>query len=128
MQTNTELARQVFDAAERADTATLRSLCADDVGFSTNGGRPMNLEAFLRFNSVTIAAVRNPRYENIVTRETSDGFVEEHDFCATLPDGTEARVPACLVATIVNGKLTSLREYFDSRAAAKVAAAVQTRS
>jgi len=39
-----------------------------------------------------------------------------------LPDGTELRFTACVVATVNEGKITQLREYFDSAAVASLAA------
>jgi ketosteroid isomerase-like protein len=46
--------------------------------------------------------------------------VEEHDFCATLPDGSEFRSSGCVVATVSGDRIAGIREYIDLGAAAHV--------
>jgi ketosteroid isomerase-like protein len=125
MPTNAELARQLFDAFERGDADAVRRIVAPTAAISQNGGPVMDIAALLQFAASIRAVVPDQRYENIVTRETSDGFVEEHDFAGTLADGTAIRLPACGVTTIADGRITSLREYLDTRAATKLFAALQ---
>jgi len=125
MPTNAELARQLFDAFERADTEAVRALCAPGCQFSQNGAEPNSMDGLLAFSGAIARAVPDQHYDHIVTSETTDGFVEEHRFAGTLADGTAIRIPACVVATVVDGRITSLREYLDSRAATKLTAALQ---
>ena len=68
--------------------------------------------------------VKDFHYENAVRSATESGFVEEHQVCGTLPDGGELNLAVCVVAQLRDGKISVLREYFDSRAAAKLLAAL----
>jgi ketosteroid isomerase-like protein len=55
---------------------------------------------------------------------TVAGFVEEHSVKGTLPGGNTLDLAVCVVAEIRGGKVTDIREYFDSAAAADLAAAL----
>ena len=57
-------------------------------------------------------------YANPVRSDTDDGFVEEHTITGTLADGTKLNARICVVATVADGKVASLREYIDTGAAA----------
>jgi len=75
-------------------------------------------ELFRAFADGDDDAVRHlcaPDLENPIRSETSNGFVEEHDVCGTLPDGTKLRFSACVVATVSESKITQLREYFEGK-------------
>jgi len=82
----------------------------------------MNLATLLMFSAAVRSVVKNFRYENPIQSEMPTGFVEEHDVCGTLPDGTELRFSACVVGTVSESKIVQLREYFDSAAVASLAA------
>src|SRR6187551_2867172 len=125
MPTNAQLARQLFDAFEGADTDAVRALCAPTATFSQNGAEPNSIDGLLAFSGAIARAIPDQHYDHIVTSETPEGFVEEHHFAGTLADGTAILIPACVVATVVDGRITSLREYLDSRAGAKLFAALQ---
>ena len=122
---NAELARKLFDALEGGDNEAARALCSAGCEMSQNGGAPVGIEAMLGFSDAIGRVVANRRYVDFVTRETSDGFVEEHDFVATLLDGTELRAAVCVVASVTGGKVTSLREYVDTRAMTPLLKALQ---
>lgn len=57
-------------------------------------------------------------YADAIRSATATGFVEEHAVRGTLPDGSRLDLPVCVVADVVDGKKTNLREYFDTGAAA----------
>ena len=117
-----KLAAALFWAFVEGDDETVQHLCAPDLQAIQNGGAPMNLATLLMFSAAVRSVVKDFRYENPIRSETADGFVEEHDVCGTLPDGTELRFSACVVATVSESKITQLREYFDSAAVASLAA------
>ena len=124
MAPNEKLARALFDAFEAGDIAAARELCADDFAGSQNGGPAMDREALLGFVAAVHARVENFRYEEIECAATATGFVEEHAVRATLPDGQELDLKLCVVGTVVDGKITSLREYLDTAKAAALAKAL----
>ncbi len=118
---NTEIAKSLFQAFEDGDNEAVRRLCAADFQATQNGGPPIDLTTVLAFSSAVQSVVTDFRYETPKRSATPGGFVEEHDVCGTLPDGTSIRLAVCVVAEVEAGKITRLREYFDSAAAAGLA-------
>ena len=41
------------------------------------------------------------------------GFLQEHVLCGTAPDGSAVAMPACIVATVADGRITRMHEYLD---------------
>ena len=124
MSNNLELAAAFFTASGAGDADGLTAFCAPDFVGTQNGGPDMNLKSLVWLATTVKKALPDFRYENAVRSETSTGFVEEHDVCATLPDGKALRIPICVVADVSDGKVTAMREYFDSAAAAPLMAAL----
>jgi ketosteroid isomerase-like protein len=114
---NTQLAISIFDAFTRGDAAAARTLCAPDFRVRQNGGAAMNLETLLGFTAAVLKVVKGFRYEDAVRSATATGFVEEHAVRGTLPDGSSLELAVCVVAKVQGGKITDVREYFDSKAA-----------
>ena len=119
---NTDIAKSLFQAFEDRDDESVRRLCAADFQAIQNGGPPIDLTTVLAFSSAVQSVVTDFRYINPKRSVTPGGFVEEHDVCGTLPDGAIIRLSVCVVAEVKQGKITRLREYFDSAAAAGLAA------
>src|SRR5437868_7138660 len=109
---NTALAEQLFRAISTNDAETVRALCSPDAVLRQNG-RPntTKLDGLLASIAFLHSRITNYRYENPVRVATENGFVEEHDFCATAPDGSEVRIPACVVAVVEDGRLVQMHEY-----------------
>lgn len=114
---HTQLAISIFDAFTRGDEAAVRTLCAPDFRARQNGSGAMSLEALLGFTAAVLQVVKGFRYEDAVRSSTATGFVEEHAVRGTLPDGSALDLAVCVVAVVKGGKITDVREYFDSRAA-----------
>jgi ketosteroid isomerase-like protein len=125
MGSHSDIARAFFVATAAGDKAAIRSLCSANLSATQNGGPTMDVEALARFAAAVKRVVPDFRYENAVRADTATGFVEEHDVCGTLPDGTGMRLAVCVVAAVSQGKITSLREYLDSAAAAGLIKALQ---
>jgi len=53
------------------------------------------------------------RHDDVRRQRTEHGFVQQHVLRATTPSGAELSVPACIVVTIRDGKVTRLDEYID---------------
>ncbi|MFK8029876.1 MAG: nuclear transport factor 2 family protein [Gammaproteobacteria bacterium] len=120
----TTLAESIFEAFTHGDTDAVRTLCSPDLKAIQNGGVPMDLETLIGFSLAVRSVVKNFRYEDAVRSETESGFVEEHSVRGELPTGCELDLKVCVVAVVSDGKITEMREYFDSTAAAGVAAAL----
>lgn len=118
------VARTFFDAIQAGDLATARGLCADGFKLTQNGGTPMDADALIAFTRAVLAKVPDFRYEECVRTETTTGFVEEHRVRGTMPDGTPLDLAACVIADVVDGRVTSAREYLDGLAAAPLAKAL----
>jgi ketosteroid isomerase-like protein len=114
---NAELANTLFAAFENGDADAVRSLCAADLQARQNLGKPMGVDGLVRFSAAVSGVVPDFRYEDRVVTATDGGFVEEHMVCGTLPDGSQLRLPACVVCEVRDGRIVSLREYLDTAAA-----------
>ena len=118
------IAERLFAALAAHDDPAVRDLCAPDLRVRQNGARPMNLETLLRFSGAVGRVVPDFHYCNAVRSATATGFVEEHSVRGTLPGGKTLDLTVCVVADIRDGKVTDVREYFDSAAAKDLAAAL----
>ncbi|GAA4041658.1 DUF4440 domain-containing protein [Erythrobacter jejuensis] len=119
-----DLADTLFRAFEAGDAEGARACLADDFALVQNGGRPMDRETLITFARAFRSVVSGYRYEKPQFSTTDSGFVREHEVCGTLPDGSELRFAACVVAEVTDGKITAVREYLDTPKAAGVAKAL----
>ncbi len=117
MSLNLDLAQQFFAASAAGNTEAMAALCAPDIVVRQNGGEPLGLKALLRFAAAVKAAAPDFRYENPGRYDMGEGFVEEHSVRGTAPDGTTFTIAVCVVATVSNGKISSMNEYLDTAAA-----------
>jgi uncharacterized protein len=58
--------------------------------------------------------IRGIRYEEIRRQATPTGFVQQHVMRGTAPSGKAFELAACIVCTVVGGRITRLDEYLDS--------------
>lgn len=123
--TNTDIAAAFFSALAAEDEQALRAICSYDVKPQQNGGPPLTLDTLLGFAKAVHSVVADFRYAEVVRSETSSGFVQEHVIRGALPNGKEVALAVCVVGDVQNGKITSVREYFDSASAADVLGAMQ---
>jgi len=121
---NTQLSAELFAALAANDAQRVGELCHADLSAIQNGGPAMTLRHLIGFTASVMQVVTEFRYENAVRGATPSGFVEEHDVCCTLPDDSTMRLKVCVVADVRDGKISALREYFDSAAAAGMVAAL----
>ena len=113
-----KIARRFFTALEVNDVESASALCAEGFQGSRNGGPAMDRDTLMQFTAAVHGVIPDFRYENAIRWETTSGFVEEHDICGTLPDGETFRLALCVVGEVADDKITRLREYVDTRAAA----------
>jgi uncharacterized protein len=65
--------------------------------------------------------IKDFRYEEVRFQPTPGGFVEQHLTNGTAPSGKAFSISACIVCTVVDGRITRLDEYLDSAQAANIA-------
>ncbi|MFK7805411.1 MAG: nuclear transport factor 2 family protein [Anaerolineae bacterium] len=121
---NRDLCEKLFAAFSSGDADGVRQLCTADLKASQNGGAPMNLDTLLHFTMAVLGVVKDFRYEDAIRSTTETGFVEEHNVRGTLPDGSKMELAVCVVGDVEGGKISRLREYVDSAAAAGLIAAL----
>jgi ketosteroid isomerase-like protein len=115
------LAIRFFDAIERGDIETVREIYADDavIWHNTDGKETTRAENLSVLNEF-IKAVSSRRYTERRLSAFEGGFVEQHRLVGSLANGAEISLPACIVCTVANGRITRLDEYFDSAVLAKL--------
>ncbi len=121
---NVAIAKALFAALSAHDDAAVRSLCSPDLRLSQNNGPVLDLETMLGFNNAVGAVVKEMAYYDEIRAATPTGFVEEHNVKGTMLDGTEFTIAACVVGEVADGKITEMREYFDTASASALIAAL----
>ncbi|XUU59751.1 nuclear transport factor 2 family protein [Erythrobacter sp. HA6-11] len=113
-----DLAEKFFAAVARGDVEGAKACCAGSFRGSQNGGPAMDREGLMEFSAAVKAIVPDFRYEETVRSATDTGFVEEHRVRGILPDGGQLDLMVCVVGEVEEGRITVLREYVDTAAAA----------
>jgi ketosteroid isomerase-like protein len=114
-----DIAERLFAAIEAGDIDTVRDLYDPDVEVWHNTDRVAQRRDE---NLATLAWVHRHlsgvTYEDVRRSATDDGFVQRHVLSATNRAGRRIEVPACIVASVRDGRVTRLDEYLDSAALA----------
>ena len=108
------LADQMFRAIETGDLDALRAVYSDDVVVWTNFDdteqpldRAMAIVGWL-------CSKLGDRHYDVKRRELiAGGFLQQHVLRGTAPDGTVVAMPACIVGTVTDGRITRVEEYLD---------------
>jgi uncharacterized protein len=111
------VADRLFAAIEAGDVGAVREAYdpAVEVRHNTDRavqGRDENLATL----SWVVRNLPGLRYTDVRRSATDDGFVQRHVLVATNRAGRRIEVPACIVATVRDGRITRLDEYLDSAA------------
>jgi ketosteroid isomerase-like protein len=118
-----DLADRFFAAITAADIDTVRAIYAPDaVIWHSHTNAEQSAFDNLRTLSWIGRNVKDFRYEDRRCEATESGFVEQHVVRGTAPSGEEFSISACIVCTVMDGRITRLSEYFDSAAAAALLA------
>jgi ketosteroid isomerase-like protein len=111
------VAERLFAAIEAGDVDAVRELYDPGVEVWHNTDRAVQGR---EENLATLAWVmRNLgglRYTDVRRSATDDGFVQRHVLVAINRAARRVEVPACIVATVRDGRVTRLDEYLDSTA------------
>jgi ketosteroid isomerase-like protein len=117
-----DVARRLFTAVSAGDIDTVRALYAPDAEiWHNNDGATQSVDDNLRVLTWIAGNVKDFRYDDVRCQPTSTGFVEQHMTRGTGPGGSEFAIPACVVCTVVDGRITRLDEYLDSAHVARIA-------
>lgn len=117
------LADRFFAAIERCDIDALRQLYADDAAIWHNYDpvdarlqRPagQTVDDNLELLRVLPNLILNIRYEVWHQERTATGFVRQHIVTGKTPDGSDVRLPVCVVARVADGRIDSFYEYLDA--------------
>ena len=115
MDANVDIAARLIAAIEVGDGDAVRALYADDfVVWHNNDGATQTVDQNLATLAWIAGNVKDFRYEDVRCEATDSGFVEQHITRGFTPKGTEFAFPACIVGTIVDGRITRIDEYLDS--------------
>lgn len=110
-----DLCERFFAAVAAGDLDAVRSIYAPDaVIWHNNDQAEQSVEANLRVLRWATSRIAGFRYDEVRRAVTPEGFMEQHVLCGTAPNGEELRVPACIVCTVRDGRITRLDEYLDS--------------
>ena len=113
------LADRFFPAVIAGDIDAVRSMYGPDaVIWHAHTNRTQSVEENLRTLGFIAKHVTGFRYDDRRCESTETGFIEQHVVRGTTSGAVEFSIPACIVCTVVGGRVTRLAEYFDSAAAA----------
>jgi ketosteroid isomerase-like protein len=118
-----ELADRFFAAIEAGDIAAARDIYAPDAEIWHNtDGLVQSPDDNARTLGWIAANLRDVSYTKVKRSATDDGFVQQHVLVATNRAGARIEVPACIVTTVRDGRITRLDEYLDSASVAAIMA------
>ena len=110
-----QLAERLFAAITAGDVEAVRDIyAADAVIWHNNDGLEQSADDNLRVLRWVTANIRHLRYENVRRQRTDTGFAQQHELRGRAPNGRELNIPACIICTVRNGRITRLDEYLDS--------------
>jgi uncharacterized protein len=111
-----EAADRLFKAIEGGDVAAIRNLYSPDAKiWHNNDGITQGPEDNLRVLKWVVDNIDERAYTEIRRQPTPTGFVQQHVLRGRLKsNGKQFALPACIVCTVENGRITRLDEYLDS--------------
>ncbi len=118
-----EVAEKLFRAIEQGDVDRVRAIYAPECTVWHNFDEvEQSAEQNLELLGGIVKRIRGLRYEEIRRRRTAEGFLQQHVLRGTAPNGSELEVPACMLVTVRDGKITRIEEYLDSAQLAPILA------
>lgn len=110
-----QVAERLFAAIMAGNVDAVRDIYAlDAVIWRNNDGLEQSVDDNLRVLQWVVTHIRNLRYEDIRRQRTDTGFLQQHVLRGTASNGHELNVPACIICTVRDGRITRLEEYLDS--------------
>ncbi len=109
------VAERLFAAIPKGDLEAVRDLYAPDARIWHNhDGVVQDPAANLQVLGWVVKNIRGISYDEVRRQPTPTGFVQQHVMRGTLPSGKAFELAACIVCTVVAGRITRLDEYLDS--------------
>jgi len=113
------LADRLFACIEQGDLASLHHLYDRDIVLWTNfDNRESDFHRSMKVLDWMITNLSDRRYDVTRREVIADGFLQEHVLHGTAPNGTAIAMPACIIATVADGRITRINEYLDPAAMA----------
>jgi ketosteroid isomerase-like protein len=114
MSSTLELARRFVRALNQKDEAAIREIYAPDVRIWHNfDGRYQTIDENMKGMYWIHKRLSGIEYEVVRLVELPDGYLQEHVLRGKLPSGDDFAMPACVICTVQDGRVISLREYLD---------------
>ena len=108
------VADELFTAIEKGDVDAVRALYAPDiVVWHNTDSVEQTAEENLRILRWLVDNLADRSYDEVRRRDYDDGFVQQHVLRFTYNE-TRFEIPACIVATTADGRITRIDEYLDS--------------
>src|SRR5262245_2415419 len=109
------LCERFFGAVVAADLTAVRACYAPDaVSWHNTDGKEQSVDETLRTLEVLPRFVKDFRYEDARRYALPDGFVEFHTVRCSNAAGVEISIPACVVCSVIEGRIMRMEEYLDS--------------
>lgn len=109
------IAERLFAAVQHGDIEAVRALYATQAVIWHNfDGVEQSPEENLRTLAWVTRNVTGLRYDDVRRQATPEGFVQQHVLRGVGPSGKAVEIPACIVCTVADGRITRLDEYLDS--------------
>jgi ketosteroid isomerase-like protein len=109
------IADRLFAAIQAGDVDAVRALYAPEAEIWHNtDGVTQAPEQNLQVLRWVVRHIRELRYEEVRRHATASGFVQQHVLRGTVGAGVAVEIPACIVCTVRDGRITRLDEYIDS--------------
>lgn len=125
---STAMARAFLDALGGSDDDAVRALFAPEARFWVNiSASVYTVPERLDLLALERTHLQDLVFDDVRTLATPSGFVLQFTTRATVVGGEALRIPVCIVAGIVDGEITLVEEYADSRAAAPLLRAMFAR-
>jgi ketosteroid isomerase-like protein len=114
------VADDLFAAIEKGDVDGVRAIYAPGaVIWHNTDGVEQTVEENLRTLQWVCDNLAERAYEDVRRTELHGGFVQQHNLRFT-KNGERREVPACIVATVAEGRITRIDEYLDSAHIARI--------
>lgn len=114
-----ELAERFLAGVQAGDQeAVLACYASDAVIWHNFDGVEQTVDQNMRSLRWFARTLPDRRYRVLRREAIKDGFMQQHVLEAVLPDGTAWAMPACVVASVKDGRIVRLDEYLDSAHAA----------
>ena len=118
-----DFAERFVGAIQAGDVAAVRACYAPGAKLWHNtDGVEQTIDQNMAVLEWYVKTLPTRNYRVLRREALKDGFLQQHILEATLPDGREWKMYACVVIRIENGLITRLDEYLDSAQAAPLRA------